>query len=281
MALLNEQIKEQIAFCLEKGKKIAIMVGAGISAESGIPTFRGKDGYWVSGSRNYKAQEIGTLEMFQDEPEEVWKWFLYRKTVTDAAEPNQSHFILKDLDDLLGDQFALISQNVDGLHRRAGSSEKRTHLIHGDFDFVRCGEECSKETYPFPPEIPLVNRNKDVITAQEWEALKCPKCGARLRPHVLWFDEMYNEYHYHLETVLRISKSAGLLFIIGTSGATNLPQIVANNLLQRNGVVVEVNIDESYFSRLLASKKNGYSVRAKSTPFLTELKAEIELQLTK
>ena len=273
---MNERITERLQFCKEQNKRITFLVGAGLSAESGIPTFRGKDGYWVSGSKNYKAEEIGTYRMFQLASQEVWKWFLYRKSVTEAASPNQSHFLLKEIEDILGNSFALISQNVDSLHRKAGSSEERTYLIHGDFDFVRCGDECSNELYPFPKEIELTNRNKEVITTKEWQALRCPKCGEDLRPHVLWFDEYYNEKYFKRDSVLRISKETGILFILGTSGATNLPRTVTENVLARNGMVVEVNIEDNYFSELLSDKKNGISIRQETSPFLAELKGELE-----
>jgi NAD-dependent deacetylase len=273
---MNERITQQLKFCKEKNKKVSFLVGAGLSAESGIPTFRGKDGYWVSGSKNYKAEEIGTLKMFQVASREVWKWFLYRKSVTEAASPNRSHTMLKEIEDILGDHFALISQNVDSLHRKAGNSEERTFLIHGDFDFVRCGDECSDQLYEFPKNISLEKRDKDVISPEEWEALRCPKCGEDLRPHVLWFDEYYNEKYFKKDTVLRISKNTGLLFILGTSGATNLPRTIAENVLAKNGMVVEVNIEESYFSQLLQNKKNGIIIRQETSPFLTELKDQLE-----
>ncbi len=269
--MIENKIIEQLKLCLEKDRKISFLVGAGLSADRRIPTFRGKDGYWVSGSKNYKAEEIGTFRMFNLASQEVWKWFLYRKSVTEKAKPNPSHFLLKEIEDELEDQFALISQNVDSLHRKAGSSEERTFLIHGDFDFVRCGDECSNELYPFPKDINLADRDKDVITEQEWKALRCPKCEEDLRPHVLWFDEYYDEKYFKRDSVLRISKQTGILFVIGTSGATNLPQMVARNVLARGGMIVEVNIEESYFSDLLKNKAKGVVVNQKSTPFLTEL----------
>ncbi len=268
---MDQRIINQLKLCREKNKIVAFLVGAGISAESGIPTFRGKDGYWISGSKNYKAQEIGTYQMFQIASQEVWKWFLYRKSITASAQPNSSHFLLKEIEEKLGNQFALISQNVDSLHRKAGSSEERTYLIHGDFDYVRCGDECSNQLYPFPKEINLVNRDKDVITEQEWNALRCPKCGEDLRPHVLWFDERYNEKYYKKDSVLKIVKNTGILFVIGTSGATNLPRTIVENVLSKNGMVVDVNIDESYFSEYLKNKKNAILEQSRSTAFLTEL----------
>ncbi len=274
--MIGNRIIEQLKFCIDKGKTISFLVGAGISAESGIPTFRGKDGYWVSGSKNYKAQDIGTFRMFNLASQEVWKWFLFRKSITERAKPNQSHIMLKEIEVSLKERFALISQNVDSLHRKAGNSEERTFLIHGDFDFVRCGDECSKELYPFPKEINLENRNKDLITEQEWKALRCPKCGEDLRPHVLWFDEYYDEKYFKRDSVLKISKHTGILFILGTSGATTLPQKICENVLAKGGMIVEVNIEESYFSELLKGKKKGIVLREKSSPFLTELNDEIK-----
>lgn len=277
--MIDVKIIKQLKLCLEQEKKISFLVGAGLSAESGIPTFRGKDGYWVSGSKNYKAEDIGTLRMFNLASKEVWKWYLYRKSITEKAEPNLSHLLLKEIEDSLEDNFALISQNVDSLHRRSGSSEERTFLIHGDFDFVRCGDECSKELYPFPKEINLINRNKDVITENEWNALRCPKCGEDLRPHVLWFDEYYDEKYFKRDSVLRTSKYTGILFVIGTSGATTLPQMIVGKVLAKGGMVVEVNIEDSYFSKFLKGKKNGIVIKQKSSPFLTELNKEINEQL--
>ncbi len=251
-------------------------MGAGISAESGIPTFRGKDGYWVSGSKNYKAQEIGTKKFFNIASHEVLKFYLHRKSITEFAEPNQSHFMLKEIESLLKDNFVLISQNVDSLHKKAGSSSERTYLIHGDHDFMRCGDECSSELYPFPSRIKLKERKKDQLTEIEIKLLKCPKCQEELRPHVLWFDEYYDEKFFKKESVLRISKETGILFIIGTSGQTTLPQIIAKNVLAKSGTVVEVNINDSYFSELLSNKTNGIVINSKSTPFLIELKKQIK-----
>ena len=213
--MISDRIKEQLAYCKEKGKYVSFLVGAGISAESGIPTFRGKDGYWVIGSKNYKAQEIGTKRFFNLASDEVQKFYLYRKSVTEFAEPNQSHFLLQKIESVLGDQFALISQNVDGLHKKAGSSEKRTYLIHGDHDYMRCGDDCSPELYPFPKEIVLKGRGKDQLTEAEDALLRCPECGEPLRPHVLWFDEFYNEKFFKKDTVTAHLEEYGIVIHSG------------------------------------------------------------------
>jgi NAD-dependent deacetylase len=272
---MDGRIIKALDLCFAERSKITFLVGAGISADSGIPTFRGKDGYWVSGSKNYKAEEIGTYEMFSKASMEVWKWYLYRKSITEKATPNAGHIALVKIEESLGDRFALVSQNVDSLHRRAGNSEERTYLIHGDFDYVRCGDECTSELYPFPKEVSLVDRNKDVITAEEWEALKCPRCGEDLRPHVLWFDESYDEKYYKLNSVLRVAANTGILFILGTSGATTLPRIVTRDVLANNGFVVEVNIDSGYFTETVKNHKKGIAISQGSSEFLTELESTI------
>lgn len=274
--MIDQRIRDRIAYCLKNNRKVSFLVGAGISAESGIPTFRGKDGYWVSGSKNYKAQEIGTKRFFDIASHEVLKFYLYRKSITAFAEPNQSHFMLRDIESILGDNFALISQNIDSLHKKAGNSDERTYLIHGDHDFMRCGDDCTSNLYPFPENIQLKGRNKDQLSERDIELLKCPECGEDLRPHVLWFDEYYNEKFYRKDSVLRIAKETGILFILGTSGETTLPQVITKNVLAKNGMVVEVNITDSYFSELLKNKKNGIIIRSESSPFLIGLKNIIE-----
>lgn len=267
--LIETILKEVLS--KEKKNLFTFLTGAGISAASGIPTFRGKDGYWVSGSKNYKAQEIGTYKMFQVASMEVWKWFLYRKSITEAALPNMGHHKIKEIENLLQDRFVLISQNVDSLHKKAGSSQERTYLIHGDFDFVRCGDECSRELYPFPTGIDLQNRDKDTITEEEWKLVRCPKCGEDLRPNVLWFDEYYNEHYFRSESALRAAKNTGVLFIIGTSGATNLPIELAKTVLQYGGYVFDVNIEDNQFTELLKGKKRAVTIREDSSVFLEEV----------
>ncbi len=274
--LIPPTVLKQLELCINQSLPITFLVGAGVSADSGIPTFRGKDGYWTVGSVNYRAEEIGTYNMFSQAPKEVWEWYLYRKSVTHQAQPNDSHLALVRIEKLLGEQYALISQNVDSLHRRAGSSDEQTFLIHGDFDFVRCANECTKELLPFPTTIDLTNRAKHTISEYDWEALTCPYCGGKLRPHVLWFDEYYNELYYKFDTALTIAKESQLLFILGSSGATTLPQMIAERVLAKGGMVVDVNINESYFSQLLKSHKNGIAINSKSSPFLLELEGLIK-----
>lgn len=270
--MISGELLERIESQIGKNRKVTFLVGAGLSAESGIPTFRGKDGFWVSGSKNYQPEEIGTKRMFDENSREVWSWYLYRISMCKKARPNIGHQSLVEIEKELADRFALISQNVDGLHFEAGNSEKRLYLIHGDLRYMRCSKDCSTELYIIPEEITSKSRSREsFITQEESALLKCPKCGEESRPHVLWFDEYYDQKYYQLHDVLRIAKLSGLLFVIGTSGATNLPRMIVENTLRRQGIVIEINPNESYFSEKLTNKKNGYWIKEKSGKVLSEL----------
>lgn len=267
--MIPQPLADSIRKIYREGGSFLFLTGAGISAESGIPTFRGQEGYWTIGSQNYHPQEMATHRMWTRQPEEIWKWYLYRKTLCDRAQPNAGHYALKQLEDLLQGHFALISQNVDGLHRRAGNSEERMCLIHGNFYYVRCGNDCSRTLYPFPKEIGEKEKNS-MITNEEWQLLTCPKCGAKLRPNILWFDEYYNEDFYRFETAMRLAGNASALFIIGTSGATTGPNRASQYALQNGALIVDINTDHNVFSQL-AQDNGGYFLQGKSGEVLPGL----------
>ncbi|HET9554043.1 MAG TPA: Sir2 family NAD-dependent protein deacetylase [Anaeromyxobacteraceae bacterium] len=237
--------------------RVVALTGAGISAESGIPTFRGQEGFWVVGSRNYMPQEMATREMFERRPEEVWRWYLYRFGVCRGAAPNAGHLALAALEARLGERFTLVTQNIDGLHRRAGS--RRVLAIHGDAAFVRCADACGQERLPQPD---LGARGRDTpFTADDRRALACPRCGGWLRPHVLWFDEYYDETNYSMSTALRAADTADLLLVVGTSGATNLPMQIGRIAFGRGAAIVDVNPEENPFAELAARAERGVAVR--------------------
>jgi NAD-dependent deacetylase len=241
-----------------RGRKgrVVVLTGAGISAESGIPTFRGSEGYWVVGSRNYVPQEMATREMFERAPEEVWRWYLYRFGICGGARPNAGHEAIVALERALGDRFTLVTQNIDGLHRRAGS--QRVYCIHGDAAWVRCAAECGLGVVDLPP---LVPRGSEPLTAREREALTCRRCGGWLRPHVLWFDEYYDEPHYRMDSALRAAAEADLLLVVGTSGATNLPMQIGQLAFRRCAALVDVNPEPNPFAELAERSADGFFAR--------------------
>lgn len=255
---------------LERPGTVIVLTGAGVSAESGIPTFRGPEGYWTVGAREYHPQELATLQSFAAMPWDVWAWYLYRRSVCRAAEPNIAHRALVDLDAKLDGRFALITVNLDGLHRRAGSPASRTFPVHGDLDMMRCAADCTIERYPIPAGVPDLAKGDTVPDAVR-QLLVCPLCGEIARPHVLWFDELYCEPRWLSAIARRHVERASLLLVIGTSGSTNLPwEVVA--IAQRAGAtIVDINVEDTPFGEIAAT--SGGILRA---PAATTVPALVE-----
>ena len=236
--------------------RILVLTGAGISAESGIPTFRGKDGYWTVGSTEYHPQEMATQSMFSRDPDSVWSWYLYRLGVCRAAKPNEGHKALVQLEETLGDRFILVTQNVDGLHQRAGNTDRRTLAIHGNIEKMRCAKRCSSTLFPMPK---LSAKTKgSSLTEEEKALLRCPRCDAWSRPHVLWFDEYYEEELYHLESALEAARRSDLLLTVGTSGGTNLPNMIAREMIRRGAALIDINPEDNPFAARAKVARNGH-----------------------
>jgi NAD-dependent deacetylase len=253
----------------QRRARVVALTGAGISAESGIPTFRGKEGYWVVGSKNYMPQEMATHEMFLVAPEEVWRWYLYRFGVCRHAQPNAGHRALVALDHALADRFHLVTQNIDGLHLRAGATPERTSCIHGDAAFVRCADGCQAGKLLLPDM--GVRDAATPFTAEDRQRLSCPGCGGWLRPHVLWFDEYYDEENYRMQTALRAASQADLLLVVGTSGATNLPSQIGELAYRRGIAIVDVNPEENPFSELCERSDRGFFARGTACERLPDI----------
>ena len=235
--------------------RIVVLTGAGVSAESGIPTFRGKEGYWTVGAREYHPQELATHEAFTQMPWEVWAWYLYRRAVCRRAEPNAAHHALVTLDHALGDRACVITQNVDGLHRRAGSPDARTYPIHGDIDLMRCAAACDG-IWPIPGGVPLLGKG-EAVGEPARALLRCPRCGGMARPHVLWFDESYDEPRFFLDTARRRAAEASLLVVAGTSAQTNLPWQVVTIAARAGATIVDINVEDNPFGEIAARAGNG------------------------
>ena len=256
----------------EKNGRVVALTGAGISAESGIPTFRGAEGYWVVGSKNYMPQEMATRAMFDQRPDEVWRWYLYRFGVCRHAQPNDGHRALVALDRALGERFHLVTQNIDGLHLRAGATPERTYCIHGDAGFIRCASECS---FKVPMPDMGVRTAETPFTEGDRRVLTCARCGAWMRPHVLWFDEYYDEENYRADSALRVARQADLLLVVGTSGATNLPMQIGEIAAGKRIPIIDVNPDENPFSQLAQWGGRGFFARGTSCAILPDVVAAL------
>ncbi len=258
---MEQSLKDALDHARSSERLVVVLTGAGISAESGIPTFRGKDGYWTVGSKVYQPQELATAAAFARLPAEVWQWYLYRRTICRRAEPNAAHRALVDLERALGSRFRLITQNVDGLHLRAGHSHERSFEIHGNIDFMRCARECDPALVPIPEQIGAVEADQ-ALTGEQLALLSCPRCGGRARPHVLWFDESYDEPRYRFESSLAASSEAALIVVVGTSASTTLPWYVVRTGAQLGAAIVDVNIADNDFGEIAKTLPLGHVMRA-------------------
>lgn len=260
--LLNETIRNKL--------QITVLTGAGISAESGIPTFRGPEGFWTIGSKEYHPQEMATYAMFSRNPEAVWVWYLYRMGLCKRAEPNAGHQALASMESCLGHQFTLITQNVDNLHIRAGNTLSRTFQIHGNIFHVRCAAACTDKVFPLPEGLSPKEKG-DTLTDKERTLLKCPACGSWIRPHVLWFDESYNERHYHFNSALETATRTRLLITVGTAGATTLPNHIVSLVHTNGGLMVDINVADNPFANVAMHSAKGIFIQRPSSEALSEL----------
>ncbi len=176
--------------------RIFVLTGAGISAESGLATFRGSGGLW----NGFRVEQVATPEAWHADPEVVWNFYSTRRREARKAEPNHAHLALAAIERTLGDRFYLCTQNVDDLHERAGSH--RVHHMHGTLSQSRC-ERCNQ-----PFDDPAL-----YLTAADLP--RCPACAAAVRPHIVWFGETPLD----LEDIYRQLERATILLVVGTSGS--------------------------------------------------------------
>lgn len=204
----TEKILREIAPILAQARRVVVLTGAGVSAESGVPTFRDAlTGLWA----NYRPEELATPEAFAQNPKLVWDWYQWRRELVERAEPNAAHRALAELENRVP-KFTLITQNVDGLHQRAGS--RNVFELHGAIRRVKCSAEGRVVTeWTADGEIPP----------------RCPHCGAKLRPDVVWFGETLPEGA--LNSAIEASVECDFFCSIGTSGvvepAASLPSVAA------------------------------------------------------
>jgi NAD-dependent deacetylase len=248
---------------------VVFLTGAGVSAESNIPTFRGEEGYWRSGSKNYHPQELATRQAFGLIPEVVWSWYLWRLAVCRAAQPNAAHHAIAQAAAVLGERVLLITQNVDGLHRRAGSPPSGTYEVHGNIAWMRCSRSCSG-LVPVPT-LAAHPRELSELSVEERAALVCPRCAARARPHVLWFDETYDEPLFRFESSLQAASEAALLVVVGTTGTTNLPLQIGRLAVARGIPIVVINPEPNPFSEMAERLPYGVFLQGTAGQWMPEV----------
>ncbi len=211
------KLKEEI----KNLKKLLVLTGAGVSKESGIPTFRGKNGLW----RNFDATQLATPEAFRNNPRLVWEWYNWRRSIIIKAKPNSAHYGIKKLEDLIP-EFLLVTQNVDNLHREAGS--EKVVEMHGNIFRTKC-TGCGNKKF-----------EKKVFKEEELPPL-CEKCFSILRPDVVWFGEPIPfDVILKIEEFLEVAEA---VLVVGTSGLVYPAAYIPFIIKERKGKVFEINPD--------------------------------------
>lgn len=218
---------------MEQSKRVCVFTGAGVSVESGIPTFRDAGGLW----ENYRPEDLVTPEAFARDSVVVWRWHMWLAGLSYAAEPNAAHKVIGRMDEYYP-EFLVITQNIDDLHERGGA--KRIVKIHGDLMETRCldAEHIMRLEKPF---------DKDSITSRE-TLPKCPKCGGVCRPNVVWFGELLPPEP--LYKARDFAAECDLFLIVGTSGAVSGGYGFTELAKTAGALIIEVNPEESALTHL-------------------------------
>lgn len=234
------KIPAELIDLLRTAERVVALTGAGASSESGVPTFReAQTGLWSK----YRPEDLATPQAFHKNPKRVWDWYQWRRGIIAEVEPNPGHYALAEMEQSIkgrNAQFTLITQNVDGLHRKAGS--QNIIEIHGNIQLTKC-DACLEP----------VSDWDDRISSPP----HCPYCGGLLRPDVVWFGEALPLDALHSSVAL--SKQCDLFFSIGTSALVQPAASLPVYAIECNATVVEINPNPTPISNHVTCSFQGLS----------------------
>lgn len=236
------QFNEEFVRKFKEAEKLLFFTGAGISAESGIATFRGKDGLWSK----LKPEELASFDAFMKNPDLVWEWYQYRRDIVENTKPNNGHFAISELEKYY--DVNVVTQNVDNLHKRAGSTN--IEELHGSIvrNFcIDCGTFYNNPEFESDNKVP-----------------KCKKCGGLIRPDVIWFGE--NLRGNAFPNAEKIAQNCDICFVVGTSAIVYPAAYIPLTAKQFGAYIVEINIE-----RTEMSYQADYSIFGKSGEILPEI----------
>ena len=228
---------DTVAQKLKDSRKIVFVTGAGISQESGIPTFRGKDGYW----RKYDPMKLASIDAFYDDPKLVWEWYDDRRKNILSVKPNEGHFAISQMEEFK--DVVILTQNIDGLHQRSGSTNVLE--LHGSIIRIKC----------------TVCDFIDNIT-ENFESLppKC-KCGSMLRPDVVWFGEPLPQNIW--QSAIKEASICDVMIIVGTSLVVSPANTLPVYAKQNGAILIEVNPEKTVMSNDMTLSIQATSVKKK------------------
>lgn len=234
---------------LKEAKSIVVLTGSGVSAESGVPTFRDGDGLW----NKFKPEELASMDAFLKNPELVWEWYKWRQNLIENVKPNSGHYALAQMEEYFNNNnqaFAIITQNVDGLHKLAGS--KNIYELHGNIMRAKC-TRCNYKT--------------DSIEKSEKLPI-CLRCGNNLRPDVVWFGEQLPEEE--IDKAFELSENSDVFLSIGTSALVYPAAMLPVHAIDEGSYSVEINPEKGPISYLF-----NQNIREKSGEILPEIYKEL------
>ena len=231
---------DTVAQKLKDSRKIVFVTGAGISQESGIPTFRGKDGYW----RKYDPMKLASIDAFYDDPKLVWEWYDDRRKNILSVKPNEGHFAISQMEEFK--DVVVLTQNIDGLHQRSGSTNVLE--LHGSIIRIKC------TVCDFVGNI-----------TENFESLppKC-KCGSMLRPDVVWFGEPLPQNIW--QSAIKEASICDVMIIVGTSLVVSPANTLPVYAKQNGAILIEVNPEKTVMSNDMA-----LSIQATSAEVLPKM----------
>lgn len=233
---------DEAAILLRDAERIAVLTGAGISAESGVPTFRGDGGLWKS----YRAEDLATPGAFARDSRLVWEWYGWRRDVVKRCAPNAAHVALAELAERRTGVL-IATQNVDGLHRQAGAPERALVELHGSLFRVRCTVCAWRDAH------------SGAIDASSSETLpRCDACGALARPDIVWFGESLEPAN--IERAFAEAAAADVCLVVGTSGVVQPAASLASITRRAGGAVIEVNPVETPITSIATISIRGTAV---------------------
>ncbi len=241
---------EEISNALQNARRIVFVTGAGISEESGIPTFRGKDGLW----RKYDPMKLATIDAFYEDPKLVWEWYQDRRRNIISAEPNNGHKSITELEKLY--QVTVLTQNIDGLHQRAGNS--KVLELHGSIIRIKCT---------------VCDFQKDFTGYFDVLPPKC-KCDNILRPDVVWFGESLPQEVW--KNAMQEASLCDVMIIAGTSLVVSPANTLPIFAKQNNAMLIEINPEQTIMSNEmdLSIRDTSANVIPKLVEFVKEIKSQ-------
>lgn len=241
------EFKREFLQKLQGAKKIVFFTGAGISAESGIPTFRGEDGIW----NKMKPEELANFNAFMRNPDLVWQWYQHRRDIVNKVQPNAGHISIAELEKFY--EVTVVTQNIDNLHRRAGST--KIFELHGNIERNYC-IDCH-----------TIYNSPDLEIAAG--AQKCKRCGGLIRPDVVWFGEMLPQEEFNGGE--KAAEWSDICFVVGTSAVVYPAAYIPISAKKGGSYIVEINIEPTELSRLA-----DYSIFGKSGEILPMILEEVK-----